>query len=95
MVKLITPRPSFMADMDAEERAAMMAHVGYWTELLRRGHAVAFGPVADPAGPYGLGVLCARDEGELAALLAKDPAILAERGLRHEVAPMLQAMVRE
>lgn len=95
VVKLVPPRASFMADMNADERDVMMKHVGYWTEMLHAGNAVVFGPVADPAGPHGIGILEARDEQELTAMLAKDPAITAGRGFRHEVAPMVQAVVRE
>jgi hypothetical protein len=83
-----------MTDMDEGERAPMMAHVAYWSELLRAGHAVVFGPIADPAGAHGIGIVAVRDEGELASILSKDPAILAGRGLRHDVAPMAQAVVR-
>ena len=34
--------------MSESERAMMLQHVAYWTELAQRGVAVAFGPVADP-----------------------------------------------
>jgi len=94
VVKLMPPRPTFAMDMNAEERATMMAHVGYWTELLRAGNAVVFGPVADPSEPYGLGVLAVRDDAELSAILAKDPAILANAGFAHRTAPMLDAIAR-
>ena len=89
VVRLMPPRSTFMVDMTADERAVMMSHVGYWTELLHAGKAMIFGPVADPAEPHGLGILSARDEGELAAMLAKDPAILSSRGFRHVVTPMI------
>lgn len=95
VVKLIPPRTTFMMDMSADERAVMMAHVGYWTELLHAGNAVVFGPVADPVSPHGVGILCARDEQELRSLLSRDPAVLSPHGLRHEVVPMLQAVVRD
>ncbi|HMJ12610.1 MAG TPA: SRPBCC domain-containing protein [Polyangiaceae bacterium] len=95
VVKLLPPRPTFMADMTADERAMMGAHAEYWTQLLHQGNAIVFGPVADPAGPHGLGILAVESEAELQALLAKDPAILAQRGLSHVTAPMLQAVWRE
>jgi uncharacterized protein YndB with AHSA1/START domain len=95
VVKLLPPRSTFMADMTREEQAIMGAHVGYWTELLQAGKALVFGPVADPAEPHGLGILTLNDADELAAVLAKDPAILAQRGFEHVTAPMLQPIARE
>jgi hypothetical protein len=87
--RLVPPRPSFAMDMTADERAAMQRHVGYWTSLLEAGTAIVFGPVADPAGPWGLGVVRLR-EGELAAdILDADPAIQAGIGLHYETLPML------
>jgi uncharacterized protein YndB with AHSA1/START domain len=94
VVKLVPPRASFMADMSDAEKRTMMAHVQYWTDLMNSGHAVVFGPVLDPVWPHGLGVLVAKDDAELAALLERDPALLGGHGLRHEIAPMAQAVVR-
>lgn len=94
LIRLIAPRPSFMMDMNADERAAMMAHAGYWAERLKEGVAVVFGPVADPKGGWGMGVVKVKDEAELRAFEAKDPAIASKLGLRYEVLPMLQAVYR-
>ena len=58
--RLIPPRPSFPVDMSAEERAVMAEHVAYWRTLAAAGQALAFGPVNDPAGPYGIGIIVAR-----------------------------------
>lgn len=55
--RLIPPRPTFQSDMTDVERAAMARHGAYWRERLGEGKVVAFGPVADPAGAYGLGVV--------------------------------------
>ena len=49
---------------------------------------MAFGPVADPKGGWGLGVLRVSDEAELRALEAADPAIRANIGMRYEALPM-------
>jgi uncharacterized protein YciI len=94
VVKLLAPRPTFMMDMSDAERATMQEHLAYWMKLLDEGHAIVFGPVADPKEPYGLGILVANDDAELARLLAKDPAVTSGHGLRHEVAPMLRAVVK-
>jgi len=84
LCKLIPPRPTFPADMSAAEKQAMQKHVAYWMTHLERGKLIAFGPVADPAGAWGLALLCVDDEAELEALLADDPAIRAGVGMRYE-----------
>ena len=56
-MKLIPPRATFSQDMTAEERQVMQKHVAYWTDLMHKGSAVVFGPVMDPAGVYGMGVV--------------------------------------
>lgn len=61
VVRLIPPRPTFAADMTEEERAIMAAHGAYWRGLMNRGIALLFGPVLDPAGVWGLGILEAKD----------------------------------
>jgi uncharacterized protein YndB with AHSA1/START domain len=94
LCRLIPPRPSFTKDMTAEERAVMMSHAKYWRELLGRGAAIVFGPVADPSGPWGMGVAAAASEAELREMLAGDPAIKSERGFRYESMPMLSAVHR-
>jgi uncharacterized protein YndB with AHSA1/START domain len=91
-VKLLPPRPSFAFDMDADERAVMLAHGGYWRERMNAGQVIVFGPVNDPAGPFGLGVLRAKDAAELEAFQAGDPAIQSGRGFRYESYPMLSAV---
>jgi len=90
MCRLLPPRQSFMQDMTADERAVMLAHSQYWRTKLAEGVAVAFGPVADPSGGWGLGILEVRDEAELHAVQAADPAIQSGRGFRYESLPMLQ-----
>ena len=92
--RLVPPRPSFAMDMTADERAAMQRHVGYWTALLERGTAIVFGPVADPAGPWGLGIIRLREGEQAADIVDADPAIQAGIGLRYETLPMLTAVVK-
>jgi uncharacterized protein YndB with AHSA1/START domain/uncharacterized protein YciI len=94
LFKLIAPRPTFPFDMTADERAAMVAHAAYWRKQLDAGVAVVFGPVADPAGPWGLGVVEAADMKEVEALQAADPAIQAGIGMRYDTFPLIQSMVR-
>jgi hypothetical protein len=73
-VRLDPPRPTFTQDMTAEERAVMLRHVAYWTDLMRQGIAHVFGPVLDPAGAYGVGVIGVETEAERDAIIANDPA---------------------
>jgi uncharacterized protein YciI len=92
--RLNPPRPSFVLDMTPAEGAAMSAHADFWRAEAARGSAVVFGPVVDPGGPWGLGVVEVADEAAARALLDKDPAILAGVGLRYDLFPMMGAIVR-
>jgi uncharacterized protein len=60
--------------MNEAERAIMMQHVTYWNSLMEQGKVVVFGPVMDPAGAYGMGVIETESEESLQALLDADPA---------------------
>ncbi len=91
LCRLMPPRATFMQDMTADERAIMGAHGRYWRAKLADGVAIAFGPVVDPAGGYGLGIMKADDESALAAHLAGDPAVAAP-GFRYETLPMASAV---
>lgn len=86
-VRLIPPRPTFDQDMTADERAMMTEHAAYWRGRLAEGDVVAFGPVLDPTGSWGLGVLEVGDEAELRAFQDGDPAIRSGRGFRYEALP--------
>ena len=90
--RLIAPRPTFVQDMTDEERATMAEHAEYWKGLLAEGVAVVFGPVLDPAGPYGLAVVEVSDRAHVDRIIAADPAVRA--GLKTEVYPMLDPVVR-
>ncbi len=92
--RLLPPRPSFALDMNAEEADVMRQHAAYWKGLLDQGAAIVFGPVADPQGPWGLGVVRAPSEEKLHAMRDADPAILSKRGFRYEVLPMIRAVLR-
>jgi hypothetical protein len=91
MLRLNPPRPTFAQDMTVEERKIMLEHVAYWKSLMKAGLAVVFGPVLDPKGVYGLGIVCADDEEQVAELVKNDPA----NGLnQYEYYPMM-AVVKE
>ena len=91
--RLIAPRPTFAFDLNDEERALMGAHGAYLRGFAEKGEAVIFGPVADPAGPWGLGIFEVADEAELSAILDNDPTIKSGKGFRYEVLPMMQAVL--
>jgi len=73
-LKLIPPRASFAQDMTDSERIVMQQHVQYWTDLMAQGKVIAFGPVLDPAGVYGLGLVRAESESAVRSIIDNDPA---------------------
>jgi uncharacterized protein YndB with AHSA1/START domain len=87
-VKLHPPRPDFARTLSPAERAAMDAHSAYWKARLAAGGVVAFGPVNDPAGAWGLGLLAAKDAAEAQAFVEGDPARAV--GLRPELLPVFR-----
>jgi uncharacterized protein YciI len=93
LYKLIPPRPTFDKDMSETEKAIMGRHIAYWQRLAERGTAIVFGPVSDPAGAWGLGVVEADTNEQVRALGDADPAVIS--GLaRFEVCALPGAIVR-
>jgi hypothetical protein len=88
--KLVPPRPTFAQDMTAEEAAMMGQHAAYWKGRIEAGLTVfALGPVADPAGVFGIGVMEVESEAVAHELARNDPAIAQARfGFRYEMHPM-------
>jgi uncharacterized protein len=74
-LKLIPNRPTFAQDMTPEERAIMQQHSAYWRGFMEKGIVLVFGPVLDPTGVYGLGIIAAENEDQVKAFIAGDPAI--------------------
>jgi hypothetical protein len=87
LYRLIPPRPSFSQDMSAAEAEVMERHVAYWTDLLNRDVALAFGPVLHPEEPWGLGLLDLDDEQAAHGIGKADPAVQSGT-CRYEVVPM-------
>jgi len=73
-VKLIPPRPTFNLDITPEEAAIMQSHSAYWAGLAKQGSVLVYGPVLDPDGVYGMGVVSAESAEEAQRLMAGDPA---------------------
>lgn len=92
-IRLIPPRPTFASDMNAEERALMQQHVGYFRGLFDQGKVLIFGPVLDPADNFGMGVLEVEDHAEAERLLAQDPSVLARLN-RFRISPMVVGAAR-
>lgn len=94
LLKLRPPRPTFHLDMTDDERAVMVAHSGYWRQRLNEGKAIAFGPVIEPDGSWGLGILEVADEAEARAFAATDPVITSNRGFHYEFFPFAGLVAR-
>lgn len=88
LFRLNPPRPTFPADMTAAEGELMQQHSAYWRAQMKQGRVIAFGPVADPKGVYGIGILQLDDGADPAPLCTSDPVIKAGIGFGLEVHPM-------
>jgi uncharacterized protein YciI len=73
-LKLVPCRPTFAFDMTDGEREVMQRHAAYWRRLMGEGRVAVFGPVMDPKGSYGMGVVQATDEEAIREFIAGDPA---------------------
>jgi len=93
LCKLLPPRPTFQQDMSLSERKLMGEHVAYWTEFAKRGVAVVFGPVLDPEGGWGLGILRVADPAELAGFQQNDPTIRSGLGFKYQTFPIASLVI--
>jgi uncharacterized protein len=94
LFKLNPPRPTFPVDMTPAEGKLMLDHVAYWSGLMNKGQVIAFGPVADPKGPYGIAVMQLEDNVDANSLVADDPTIKANVGFTFAVYPMPDLALR-
>jgi uncharacterized protein len=74
VLHLLPVRPDFAFTMTDEERAVMLEHVAYWKDKMAKGKVLVYGPVFDPKGPYGLGIVVVDEEREITELINEDPA---------------------
>lgn len=93
LCKLIPPRLTFPQDMTEFEKEVMQRHVAYWTDLAGRGIAVAFGPVADPKGAWGVGIVEVESESDIKIITGNDPAMKSGIGCTYEIFPMPQIVL--
>ncbi|HVY18848.1 MAG TPA: YciI family protein [Bauldia sp.] len=89
--RLIPPRPDFARTMSPEERALMREHGAHWMKHMEAGRVIVFGPVADSAGDWGLGVVRGPDIGAIESLRNGDP-VMRVPGFRYEISPMHAAV---
>jgi uncharacterized protein YndB with AHSA1/START domain len=94
LLRLLPPRPTFALDMTPAERSVMQEHVAYWQGLVAQGNVIAFGPVADPKGGWGVGLIEVDDAAAAAALQSNDPAIRGGIGCTYEALPMPRVLMR-
>jgi uncharacterized protein len=86
-LKLIPPRPDFSITMTEDEKTIMQEHIVFWQDLLVKGICIVYGPVFDPKGAYGIGIVEAEDEEILKYIEKNDPSV--RTGLnRLEIFPM-------
>lgn len=85
VLHLIPSRSDFAETMTGDERKIMFQHIGYWKEHMDQGTILVFGPVFDPEGTYGLGIVVVDNEAQLARLIENDPASKINR---YEFYPM-------
>ena len=90
--RLNSPRPTFPGDMTPEEAVLMGQHSEYWRGLMAQGKVVALGPVADPTGFFGIGVLALEDSDYAQTLVENDPVAKAGGGFILEVYLMPRIM---
>jgi uncharacterized protein YciI len=95
LFKLTPPRPTFPQDMTPVERDVMQAHSAYWSALANKGIAIVVGPVADPAGAWGVAVVEVADETAARALADSDPVTKSGLAFQYDIFPMLQALLRK
>jgi uncharacterized protein YndB with AHSA1/START domain/uncharacterized protein YciI len=91
--RLVPPRPTFPADMTPAEAKAMGEHAAYLRGHAQQGVVIAAGPVADPKGAWGLGVVEVDDEAAVHALTDGDPVIRSGLGFRYEVLPLMSTPI--
>jgi uncharacterized protein YndB with AHSA1/START domain/uncharacterized protein YciI len=94
LLRLIPPRPSFAQDMSEQERRVMMEHVVYWQAHTNANEVVAYGPVADPKGGWGVAIVEVDGEARVKKLTDEDPVMVHALGARYEILPMPRVVLR-
>ena len=74
-VKLLPPRPDFAVTMTEDEKRVMQEHGDYWRSYMDKGMVHVFGPVMDPNGVYGFGVVSVDNTEQLEEFVNNDPSL--------------------
>jgi uncharacterized protein YciI len=77
LLRLIPPRADFAQTMTDDERKTMADHLTYFEQLMADGKVLVYGPVADPEGVWGMGVMRVADRAEVLEIGERDPSVLA------------------
>jgi uncharacterized protein len=75
LFRLLPPRADFAQTLTPAEQEAMQQHQTYWRQLQSEGRVLVYGPVADPEGVWGMGVIRADGHENALAMGQKDPAV--------------------
>jgi uncharacterized protein YciI len=73
-LKLNSPRATFPQDMSPDEAKIMAEHSAYWKVLLEKKICLVYGPVFDPKGAFGIGIIAIDNEEQLNSIINNDPA---------------------
>ena len=85
LCKLIPPRPNFVVEMTDAEKKIMHEHSVYWrTNMEKTGDIIMYGPVADPQGHWGIGIVQMGSPQEVEDFANNDPAIKSGIGFQFE-----------
>ena len=74
VLKFTPCRPNFAQTMTNEEKKIVEQHIAYWKNYMSKGIMLIFGPVLDPKGIYGLGIIAVDSEEQISGLMENDPA---------------------
>ena len=88
LYRLPPPRPTFPQDMMREEVEVMQAHSAYLRGLAAKGEAIAFGPVLDPKGAWGVGIFKVASAERMEEIARATPGVASGRGFAYEILPM-------
>jgi uncharacterized protein YciI len=95
LLKLLPPRPTFPFDMTDPERELMQKHSEYWQMFTDKGAVIAVGPVLDPDGPWGVGIIEVDDDNAAQTLADNDPVVKGNAGFRSVIMPMPSLILRK
>ncbi len=73
----------------------MQKHSEYWQMFTDKGAVILVGPVLDPEGAWGVGVIEVDDDNAAQTLADNDPVIKANAGFRAAVMPIPSLILRK